>query len=355
MEFTPSYLRVYLIPPIQNTPRVSVVMAVYNKAPYLRQSIGSVLNQDMGDLELICVDAASTDGSLQILKDYAARDPRIKVFSTTYSRIPAATKNYGIDRTTGEYVFNLDADDYLQSDTLGKMVDRLQETDADAIVPDLQTVSETGENQPPYISGVKGDRNILLSNRQAVTESLDWTIHGFALWKGDLIRRIRLEEFGTYSDEYSTRVLFFNCRKVGFSDGTYYHRISNKSLTSKLSLQLYDRPDTTRRVASFLEKHFFNERNVESQYYSAFEDCCFLLYEKKLLSHTDAKEAEQRIRVVYSQIDKKAVRKSVCTLTPGRAALWRPQGIIKKYVFALLTIPGWGFLRHMPFRILFSD
>lgn len=329
-------------------------MAVYNKAPYLHESIDSILKQDMGDLELICVNAASTDNSLQILKEYAAQDPRVKVHSTAYSRVPAVTKNYGIDRTIGEYVFNLDADDYLQPETLGKMVARLQETDADAVVPDLQTVSEHGENRPPFISGVKGDRNKLLSNRQAVVESLDWTIHGFALWRGDLIRRIRLEEFGTYSDEYSTRVLFFNCNKVGFSSGTYFHRVSSKSLTRKLSLQLYDRPDTTRRVASFLEQHLFSERNVESQYYSAFEDCCFLLYERKLLAQPDVKEAEQRIKAVYSQIDKARVRKSVCTLTPGRAALWRPEGRVKKYVFALLTVPGWGFLKQMPFRYLFN-
>ena len=347
-------MRVHLIPPNQHIPKVSVVMAVYNKAPYLQESIGSVLKQDMGDFELVCVDAASTDDSLQILKEYAAQDPRVKVYRTAYSRIPAVTKNYGIDRTSGTYVFNLDADDYLQSDTLGKMVTRLQETDADAILPDLQTVSENGEDQSPFISGVKGDRSRLLTNRQAVTESLDWTIHGFALWRGNLIRKIRFEEFGTYSDEYSTRVLFFNCRKVGFCSGTYYHRVSNKSLTRKLNLQLYDRPDTTRRVASFLETHLFNERNVESQYYSAFEDCCFLLYERKLLPRRDAKEAERKIRTIYNQIDKNRVRKSVFTLQPGRAALWRPEGKVKKYVFALLTIPGWSFLKRIPFRYLFS-
>lgn len=329
-------------------------MAVYNKAPYLRQSLNSILQQDMGDLELICVDAASTDSSLEILNEYASKDPRVKVYGTAYSRIPAATKNYGLDRSSGDYVFNLDADDYLQADTLGKMLARAQETGADAIVPDLQTVSETGENLPPLISGVKGDRSMLLTNRQAVTESLDWTIHGFALWRGDLIRRIRFEEFGAYSDEYSTRVLFFNCGKVGFCSGTYFHRVSSQSLTRRLSLQLYDRPDSTRRVASFLEKHLFDERDVESQYYSAFEDCCFLLYERKLLALPDAEEAERRIRAVYSQIDKSRVRKSVCTLQPGRAALWPPAGRVKKYVFALLTVPGWGFLKRMPLKYLFS-
>ncbi len=335
-------------------PRLSVVMAVYNKAPYLSESIGSVLDQSMDDLELICVDAASSDNSLQILREYAGKDPRIRVYSTPYTRIPAVTKNYGINRTKGNYVFILDADDYLQSDSLRRMYVRAKETGADAIIPDLQTVTEHGEYRSPFMSGIKGTRNILLTNRQAVTESLDWSIHGFALWRGDLIRKLKLAEFGAYSDEYSARVLFFHCNKVGFSDGLYFHRISNKSLTSKLSLQLCDRPEAACRVASFLKKHSFNQRNVDSQYFSAFADCCFILTQKNHLSPQDTTEAEQRLQRVYNQIEKQSVRRSVCALTTGRAAPWPPKGLIKKYLFALLTFSGWGFLKRVPLKYLFS-
>lgn len=347
-------MRVYSIATQQDFPEVSVVMAVYNKAPYLRQSVDSVLKQDMADFELICVDAASTDNSRQMLEEYAAKDPRVKVYRVSYSRIPAVTKNYGIDLSRGDYVFNLDADDYLRLDTLKKMYNKAKETGADAIVPDLQTVTEAGENLPRYLSGVNGNRNMLLSNRQAVTESLDWSIHGFALWRGDLLRRIRLNEFSAYSDEYSARVLFFNCRTVTFSEGVYFHRFSNKSLTGKLSLQLCDRPYTTCEVAAFLKSQFFSQRNIDSQHFSAFKDCCYLLNVRSRLASKDTEEVERRIRAVYSQIDMQRVRKSVCTLTPGRAALWPPKGNAKKYLFALLTLPGWGLLKKLPLKYLFN-
>jgi glycosyltransferase involved in cell wall biosynthesis len=104
--------------------KISIVMAVYNKAAYLPESIQSVLNQDMDDFELICTDAGSTDNSLNILKQYAAKDSRITVHTTPYTIIPAATKNYCIDQSTGEYVFNLDADDYLSDDALKKCINK---------------------------------------------------------------------------------------------------------------------------------------------------------------------------------------------------------------------------------------
>lgn len=354
MLFTPPSLRVYLIAAEQHFPKVSVIMAVYNKAPYLRQSLDSVIKQNMANFELICVDAASTDSSLQILEEYSDKDPRIKVYCTAYSRIPAVTKNYGIARSKGDYVFNLDADDYLRFDTLKKMYIKAKETGADAVIPDLQTVSETGQNLPVYLSGIKGNRGIMLSNRQAVTESLDWGIHGFALWRGDLLRRIRLEEFGAYSDEYSTRVLFFDCRTVAFSEGIYFHRFSGKSLTGKLSLQLCDRPYATYKVASFLEKYSFNQKNIDSQHFAAFKDCCYLLNARSRLAPKDTAEAERRIRLVYNQIDMQRVRKSVCTLKPGRAAMWPPHGKVKKFLFALLTLLGWGVLKRVPLKYLFS-
>lgn len=61
--------------------KVSILMAVYNTAPYLPQSLDSLLNQTMGDFQVICVDDASTDDSLKVLESYARRDSRIEVIS----------------------------------------------------------------------------------------------------------------------------------------------------------------------------------------------------------------------------------------------------------------------------------
>jgi len=206
-------------------PKISIVISVYNKASFLNECIESVINQDLTDFEVICIDAGSTDRSLTILQEYASKDDRIAVYNTPYTEIPSVTKNYGIDRSKGEYVFNLDADDYLSPNTLQKMYSKAIQTNADAVIPDLQIVKDKSKNIQSRKIGLNYDRNAILTGNEAVTESLDWTIHAFALWKGDLIRRLRLEEFGTYSDEYSARLLFFNCKKITFSEGSYNYRI----------------------------------------------------------------------------------------------------------------------------------
>ena len=64
---------------IDYTPKVSVIIPVYNVEPYLRQCLNSVINQTLKEIEIICVDDGSTDASLEILKEYAAKDKRITV------------------------------------------------------------------------------------------------------------------------------------------------------------------------------------------------------------------------------------------------------------------------------------
>ncbi len=334
-------------------PKISVVMSVFNKAPYLRESLESVLNQSFQDFELLCVDAHSTDGSLQILREYAAKNPKITVHNTPYSAIPAVTKNYGIDHAKGKYLFILDADDYLSPDALQNMYSKAEETDADAVIPDLQTVSQQGTSMEQKIVGLKGDRNATLTGREAVTESLDWTIHAFALWKGDLIRRLRLEEFCVYSDEYSSRTLFFNCGKVAFSEGSYFYRRYPESITGKTSLRTYDRPYSLYKLALFLEQNGFDEKDVCSFHFSTFKDCCFLMHTSKELDPAEREVAKEKIKPIFDVIDKRRVRRSVSMPKPGRAEIWKVEGKAKKYYFAVLSVFNWRLFKVMSSRVFF--
>ena len=92
--------------------KVSVVMPVYNASHFLDDSINSILNQTLDDLELICVDDGSTDDSLDILNGFKDKDSRVKVFSLEHQGGGNA-RNYGLTKITGEYLFCMDADDLL--------------------------------------------------------------------------------------------------------------------------------------------------------------------------------------------------------------------------------------------------
>ncbi|HRD51420.1 MAG TPA: glycosyltransferase family 2 protein [Flavobacteriales bacterium] len=100
--------------------KVSVVIPVYNKAPWLRECIDSVLVQSCCDFELIAVDDRSTDESLTILRSYS--DPRLRIIALDRNHGPAGAAQRGHDAATGEYIARADADDVMHPDRLKEQV-----------------------------------------------------------------------------------------------------------------------------------------------------------------------------------------------------------------------------------------
>ncbi len=93
-------------------PRVSVIMPMYNALPYLGEAIESIMTQTFQDWELLVIDDASTDGSTEVAREYAAKDSRIRLLSNmTGTPGEGPTRNTGIDAAQGEYVAMMDADD----------------------------------------------------------------------------------------------------------------------------------------------------------------------------------------------------------------------------------------------------
>lgn len=99
-------------------PEVSVIMAVYNDGKYVAEAIESILSQIFGNFELIAVNAASTDNSLEILKEYQQKDPRVKVISLTENLGPGGVRNEGLKIAKGRHIAIQDADDVSLPDRL---------------------------------------------------------------------------------------------------------------------------------------------------------------------------------------------------------------------------------------------
>ncbi len=90
--------------------KLSIVIPVYNVELYLAECLDSVLAQTLRDIEVVCVDDGSTDGSGRILDEYASRDPRVRVFHQDNSGVGPA-RNRGIDEARGEFIAFMDPDD----------------------------------------------------------------------------------------------------------------------------------------------------------------------------------------------------------------------------------------------------
>ncbi len=122
------------------TPKVSIVIPVYNVEVYLRQCLDSVVNQTLQDVEIICVNDGSTDRSIHILKEYADRDPRIRIINKMNEGYGKAV-NIGIDHATGEYLGIVEPDDFLATGMLKILYNRAKKTGVDIIKADYNRFS----------------------------------------------------------------------------------------------------------------------------------------------------------------------------------------------------------------------
>jgi CDP-glycerol glycerophosphotransferase len=124
---------------------LSIVLPVYKVQGYLRQCLDSLLDQSFTDIEVVAVDDQSPDHSGEILAEYAARDPRVRVVSLAQNAGLGHARNAGLAQATGEYVWFVDSDDWLAAGALAAVADRLRATDADVLVVGYDRVHWDGE------------------------------------------------------------------------------------------------------------------------------------------------------------------------------------------------------------------
>lgn len=123
---------------------VSIILPCYNCQDYIGEAIDSVIRQSYADWELLIVDDGSTDVSAEIIRQHAARDPRIKVFTQRNSGVSKA-RNLALAHASGAYVCLLDADDWLPPDSLKSRIDKFNESEAIAFVDGrVDVYNETG-------------------------------------------------------------------------------------------------------------------------------------------------------------------------------------------------------------------
>ena len=113
-------------------PKISIIIPVYNVEKYLRQCLDSVVNQTLHDIEIICVNDGSTDGSAQILEEYRQRDERIKVIHKENEGVSIA-RNKGIEQATSEYITFCDSDDTFKSNLCEKVYEKINKDSPDVI------------------------------------------------------------------------------------------------------------------------------------------------------------------------------------------------------------------------------
>lgn len=153
-------------------PVFSIIIPIYNVAPYLRECLDSVLAQTFSNWECLCVDDGSTDESGAILDEYATRDPRFRVFHQPNAGVSAA-RNLALDNVKGEWIGFLDGDDVWAIDWLERIVKGTKDANVDWIhVAGGDYEWKDGER--PLTQCLKVGENVLLSGETVISEG--WRI-----------------------------------------------------------------------------------------------------------------------------------------------------------------------------------
>ena len=124
--------------------KISVIIPVYNVEKYLRRCLDSVINQTFRDLEIICVNDGSTDGSAEVLEEYKNKDKRIVLLNRENAG-PGAARNAGLKIAKGKYISFIDSDDWIDLDFFEKLYTAAEKYDADAACAEIIRTYPSGK------------------------------------------------------------------------------------------------------------------------------------------------------------------------------------------------------------------
>lgn len=241
---------------------ITIFVPVFNGEKYLSDTLSSIKNQTYSNIEVLLVDDSSTDESKIILDKFAEEDSRFKVFVKENGGMVSVSWNYIIPKIKGDFVFYASQDDIFSIDLIEKMVAKQQETNADSILPDMEYYFENGLNNKKTI-GLNGDRNAVLTGRDAFEASINWNIHGFALIKTSLIIEEFFPEDAFDNDDFITRKLYLKSNKVVFCEGTFFYRQDNaQAITRTFSKKNFYSLNSAIRLYDLMEDNNFNKKGI---------------------------------------------------------------------------------------------
>ena len=218
-------------------PIVTILVAVYNTAAYLRQCLNSLCSQFLHNIQIICVDDASTDNSLSILREYQATDSRVEVIALSSNHGQAFARNQGLKTARGQYVCFLDSDDWMAPDCLEEAV-RTFRNHPDTGCVLFHTVYFYGPDRQEEYPMEPFEK---LNGYDAFVRSLTWKIHGVYIVRADIHHQYPYDESAhAFSDDNTTRLHYLASKEVRLCRGTYYYRQHAESVSHKVDLRRFD-------------------------------------------------------------------------------------------------------------------
>lgn len=214
--------------------KVSVIMPSLNVAPYIRQCIESVLKQTLHEIEIICIDAGSTDGTREILAEYAKEDARIHLIDSSIKSYGYQV-NLGIEASQGKYVGIVETDDFVAPEMFGYLYQLAEKCDVDVAHADRFFVQEFGKPTANHIFADKrhGKYGQKIGNTSVLSTHLRDTSIWDAIYRREFLylRHIRCNESrgAAYQDIGFLQQVHTLAQSFVYSDRPlYYYRMDRE-------------------------------------------------------------------------------------------------------------------------------
>lgn len=225
---------------IKQTKKISIIVPVYNVKEYLSECIESVINQTYSNIELLLINDASTDNSIDICKKYAKKYKNIKLIDNKINGGLAHVRNMGLKESTGEYIMFLDSDDMLYKNAVQKLYMEITKNNASLAIGKLNSFNSKGEYGyysdkylNKYFVGKIEDNMKLLNCISCCSK----------LYKSSFAKKYKFLEKTAHEDNSFTLLCYFNANKiVVVPEYFYYRRIreTNDSIMQNLNIKTFN-------------------------------------------------------------------------------------------------------------------
>ena len=232
-------------------PKVSIIIPFNNVEKYINQCLDSVVNQTLSDVEIICVDDASDDGTLDIVKGYANKDNRIKLIELSERKGQGYARNRALEVATGEYIGFVDSDDFVHLNMFEALYNKAIENDCEIV---MCKASEYDDETGKYIHSDYYSLECLANYPKEVFNAEETKEHildiNIVIWN-KIYKREYLKEIGGKFPEgfvFEDLPFFFGtylpAKRISIVwEDFYSYRINRKNSTMlQFNNKLLDRP-----------------------------------------------------------------------------------------------------------------
>ena len=296
-------------------PKVSIIIPVYNVAPYLEECLASVLSQTLKEIEIICINDGSTDSSGEILAQFSKKDNRIKVLNQK-NKGAGPARNKGILKASGEYLICLDSDDFFAPQMLEQMYLTAKEEKSDRVVCGFYIYDnrqkKTVERVLPFVPENFSSPYLTSKVRDKVF-NMAFGVAWIELYKTSLIQKnfIRFGSWAYSEDSFFVWQAVACSQKTSFIQTPFvYYRFWNEK---QATLRLNDKEKSFGLKKTFSNLYqVFQKKGIYEKYKKAF---ALRLYES-IQYEVDNGWDEEKVTTFLSSLPK-AVQKDYADFLAG--------------------------------------